>query len=182
MWCGTEFEDVTLCANISIIIVCSAWEDGVISTFLLLVLREKHHECGVKRCRVAQVFSTKICHIFEKLLRGDTQWTQRHKITTSCAMKCEENRAGTVSWSKTCYLLKSCIVCLNMPVCFRFVWSHFSVATEIHTIKTFERRMFIYLRSWNMLRSSGSRYKYINRKVCCVRGLFFTTVLIKYTN
>jgi hypothetical protein len=146
MWCGTKFEDLTLCANISNISVSWASEDRVISVFLLLVSREKHHECGVKRCRVAQVLSTKICHIFEKLLRDDTQWTQRHKITTSCAMKCEGNRAETVSWRKTCHLLKSCIVCLNMPVCFRSVWSHFSVLTEIHMITTFERPMLIYLR------------------------------------
>lgn len=127
--------------------VCVRLEKIAWLASLLLVSREKHHECGVKGCRVALVFSTKICHIFEKLLRGDTQWTQRHKITMSCAMKCEENRAGSASWSKTCYLLKSYIVCLNMPVCFISVWSHFSVATEIHKNTTFERRTFIYLRS-----------------------------------
>jgi len=147
MWRGTKFEDVTPCYNISITSVCSAWEDRVVSISLLLVSREKHHECGVKGCRVAQAFSSKICHIFEKLLRGDTQWTLRHKITTSCAMKCEENRAGSVSCSKTCSSCKSCIVCLNMPVCFGSVWSHFSVATEIRTNTKFERRTFIYLRS-----------------------------------
>jgi hypothetical protein len=147
MWCGTKFEDVTLCANISIISVCSAWEDRVISFFLLLVSRENIANVVlrgvVSRRSSGRRFVTYLRRYWVLTRSGHSDAKSR----MSCSMKCEENRTGTVSRSKTYCFLKSYIVCLNMPMCFRSVWSHFAVATEIHTITTFERRTFIYLRS-----------------------------------